>query len=77
MNVDLSQLKVFYVLACEKDLAKATTILGVSESTLSHSIMEFEKEVQAHLFVRDSGEIILTAQGERVYKFVKKDSKRE
>ena len=58
------RLKVFVVLANERNFTKAASTLGVSQPAVSQHIAELEKSSGVKLFDRLKGEVVLTAAGE-------------
>lgn len=59
--------KVFYHVAKEKNLSKASEILYTSQPAVSFSIKELEKELNQKLFIRKSKGVELTNYGKLLY----------
>lgn len=72
MNIDLHRLKIFYIVGREQKLSRASETLGVTQCTVSRSIIELEREMHIQLLIRTPRGVKLTTQGERVYEFAKK-----
>lgn len=70
--MDLSKLWVFSSVAKERNITKAAKKLNLPQSTVSRSVMEFEKGLKIQLFERHKMGVNLTAQGERIFEFAKK-----
>lgn len=67
--MDLSKLKVFYTVAKEGNITKASEILHISQPAVSRTIQMFEYSLKIKLFERMSRGVKLTTQGERMYAF--------
>lgn len=63
--------RVFYHVAKEKNLSKASEILYTSQPAVSFSIKELEKELNQKLFIRKSKGVELTSYGKILYNKVK------
>lgn len=63
------QLEYFLCVANEKSYTKAAKKLYISQPALSKSIQTIEKELDVTLFKRDSRELVLTEDGEAVYRY--------
>ena len=61
--MELRQLKYFVKLAETLNFSTASKELFISQSTLSHQILQLENELQQPLFQRNSHEVILTEAG--------------
>jgi DNA-binding transcriptional LysR family regulator len=66
--------KVFaFCAVCETlSFTEAAKSLGLTQSTISHHISSFEKEVGIDLFKRTSRSVELTPEGQKVYHYAKK-----
>lgn len=72
MKMDLERLKVFYVVAKEGGLLKASLKLNLTQPSLSRTIRLLEEELNTQLFERTGKGLALTAQGERTLIFAEK-----
>lgn len=70
--IDLSKLRVFYVVAREGNMTRAAEKLGVSQPGVSQLISDLEHNLKTKLFDRLSRGARLTPQGERLYSHAKK-----
>lgn len=70
--MDLSRLQIFNTVAQLKNISRASEKLGLSQSTVSRSIMELEQSFGSKLVNRTSRGVTLTAQGGRVFDFTTK-----
>lgn len=72
MNLNIRDLKFFYIIAEEGSLAKASERLGRSQPALSKCIQRLEDEVGAGLLVRNGHGVALTKVGEIVWEKARK-----
>ena len=63
MNMEIRQLKYFVKLAETLNFSTAAKELFITQSTLSHQILQLENELQQPLFLRNSHEVSLTEAG--------------
>ena len=70
--MNIKDLENFYNIHTYKSFSFASTMLGVTQPTLSESIKRLEKEIGLTLFYRSKTGISLTPQGEQVLKKAKK-----
>ncbi|QWA13093.1 LysR family transcriptional regulator [Sodalis ligni] len=66
MNYSLRQLRVFVAIARHGSFSRAGETIGLSQSAVSHSIKELEKEVGVTLLDRTTREVVLTEAGQRL-----------
>ena len=66
MNLNIRDLKFFYIIAREGSLAQASELIGRSQPALSKSIQRLEDEVGMSLFIRNKNGVTLTMAGEIV-----------
>ncbi len=66
MNYSLRQLRVFIAIARHGSFSRAGETIGLSQSAVSHSIKELEKEVGVTLLDRTTREVVLTEAGQRL-----------
>ena len=62
--MELRQLKYFTKLAETLNFSAAARELFITQSTLSHQILQLENELQQPLFLRNSHEVMLTEAGQ-------------
>jgi DNA-binding transcriptional LysR family regulator len=67
--MDLSKLKIFYIVAKEGSITKAAQTLNISQPALSRAIQHFECRLKCKLFERTARGVSLTSQGERIFAF--------
>ncbi len=70
--IDLSKLRVFYVVAREENMTRAAEKLRISQPGVSQLISDLEHNLKTKLFDRLSRGARLTPQGERLYSHAKK-----
>ena len=70
-NMELRQLKYFVKLAETLNFSTASKELFISQSTLSHQILQLENELQQPLFQRNSHEVSLTEAGQELLPLAK------
>lgn len=66
MNYSLRQLRVFVTVAQEKSFSRAGECIGLSQSAVSHSIKELERQTGVKLLDRTTREVVLTAAGQQL-----------
>ena len=71
MNVSLEYYKIFYVVATNKSITKAGNILMISQPAVSQGIQNLESALNTTLFIRTKKGVILTSDGEELYKYIK------
>ena len=69
--MNLQQLTYLCTIVQKKSYTRASEHLHVTQSTLSHSINELERELNAPLFIRSGRSITLTPFGEILLQYVK------
>ncbi len=69
---DLSLYRVFHVVANNGNISNAAKELYVSQPAVSKSIQKLEDNLHVQLFIRTSRGVILTEEGEILYKHTKK-----
>lgn len=72
MQMDWNKLKSFYYAAKFKNITMAARELNIFQSSLSRQIMSLEKQIGGKLFRRTSDGVLLTEQGEILYRSVQK-----
>ncbi len=71
MNIDLELYKVFYVIAKNKHMTKASEELHISQPAISQSIKKLEDQLGGTLFLRSNKGMELTEEGKMFYNYVK------
>ena len=71
MNVDLELYRVFYVVARNKHMTKASEELHISQPAISQSIKKLEDQLGGILFLRSNKGMELTEEGKMFYEYVK------
>ena len=66
--MDWDKLKIFHTVAEAGSFTKASTILNLSQSAISRQIQSLEKDLKIHLFERHARGLVLTNNGEYLYK---------
>lgn len=71
MNIDLELYRVFYVVAKNKHMTKASDELNISQPAISQSIKKLEGQLGGTLFLRSNKGMELTEEGKMFYEYVK------
>ena len=71
MDVNFELYKVFYVVANNKSISKGAEELMISQPAVTQSIKMLEGQLGVTLFVRSMKGVILTDEGNELYKYVK------
>ena len=71
MNIDLELYRVFYVVAKNKHMTKASEELHISQPAISQSIKKLEDQLGGTLFLRSNKGMELTEEGKMFYEYVK------
>lgn len=71
MNVDLELYRVFYTVAKNKHMTKASEELYISQPAISQSIKKLEEQLGGTLFLRSNKGMELTEEGKMVYEYVR------
>jgi len=71
MNVDLELYRVFYTVAKNKHMTKASKDLHISQPAISQSIKKLEDQLGGTLFLRSNKGMELTEEGKMFYEYVK------
>ena len=69
--IDITKLKTFVAVADLGSFSKASEILYITQPAVTQQIKALEKIVGAKLFQRQSGKIVLTEEGRRIYEVAK------
>lgn len=71
MNINFELYKVFHEVATAKSISKAAENLLISQPAVTQSIKTLEGELGGKLFIRTPKGVILTNEGEELYKYIK------
>ena len=71
MNIDLELYKVFYVVAKNKHMTKASEELHISQPAISQSIKKLEDQLGGTLFLRSNKGMELTEEGKMFFEYIK------
>lgn len=71
MNIDLELYRVFYAVAKNKHMTKASEELHISQPAISQSIKKLEDQLGGVLFLRSNKGMELTEEGKMFYEYVK------
>lgn len=71
MNIDLELYRVFYVVAKNKHMTRASEELHISQPAISQSIKKLEGQLGGVLFLRSNKGMELTEEGKMFYEYVK------
>ena len=66
--MDWDKLKIFHTVAEAGSFPNASTVLNLSQSAISRQIQSLEKDLKIHLFERHARGLVLTSNGEYLYK---------
>ena len=71
MNIDLELYRVFYTVAKNKHMTRASEELHISQPAISQSIKKLEDQLGGTLFLRSNKGMELTSEGKMFYEYVK------
>ena len=71
MNIDFELYRVFYTVANNGNITKASEELNISQPAISKSIKNLEEQLGGNLFVRTKRGVILTEEGKEFYSYIK------
>ena len=71
MNINFELYKVFHEVATTKSISKAAENLLISQPAVTQSIKTLEDQLGGKLFIRTPKGVILTNEGEELYKYIK------
>ncbi|WP_051908459.1 LysR family transcriptional regulator [Candidatus Odyssella acanthamoebae] len=69
--IDLSKLRLFYEIAKEGNMTRASQKLNLTQPAASKALLTLEDRIQTQLFDRVPSGMRLTPQGERLYLYAK------
>ena len=70
MNIDLELYRVFYVVAKNKNMTRASEELFISQPAISQSIKKLEEQLGGTLFQRSNKGMELTEEGKMFYDYI-------
>ena len=71
MNIDFELYRIFYIVANNGNITKASEELNISQPAISKSIKNLEEQLGGQLFVRTKRGVILTDEGKEFYNYIK------
>jgi len=71
MNIDFELYRIFYTVANNKNITKASEELNISQPAISKSIKNLEEQLGGQLFIRTKRGVILTEEGKEFYNYIK------
>lgn len=71
MNINFELYKVFHEVATARSISKAAENLLISQPAVTQSIKTLEDQLGGKLFIRTPKGVILTNEGEELYKYIK------
>ena len=71
MNIDFELYRIFYVVANNLNITKASEELNISQPAISKSIKNLEEQLGGQLFIRTKRGVILTHEGKEFYNYIK------
>ncbi len=71
MNIDLELYRIFYVVAKNNHMTRASEELHISQPAISQSIKKLEEQLGGTLFLRSNKGMELTEEGKMFYEYVK------
>ena len=71
MNINLELYKVFYYVAKNKNITRASNELSISQPAISKSIKTLEEQINTSLFIRKRDGMELTEAGEIIFKKIR------
>lgn len=71
MNINLELYRIFYVVAKNKHMTKASEELHISQPAISQAIKKLEDQLDGTLFLRSNKGMELTKEGQMFYQYVK------
>ena len=71
MNIDFELYRIFYTVANNRNITKASLELNISQPAISKSIKNLEEQLGGQLFVRTKRGVILTEEGKEFYNYIR------
>lgn len=72
MNINYELYRIFYVVAKNKNITKASEELNISQPAISKQIKNLEEYLGGTLFIRTKKGVTLTQEGNEFYKYIEK-----
>lgn len=73
MNINFEYYKVFYIISRNKNITKAAEELCISQPAISRMLKTMEGQMNVKLFVRKNKGVILTPEGQELYRLLSKN----
>lgn len=70
MNINYELYKIFFQVAKNKSISKAAEVMFISQPAVSQSIRQLEDKLGGKLFIRTKKGVILTEEGNILYKYI-------
>ena len=71
MNINFELYKIFCVVATNKSITKGAEVLMITQPAVTQAIQNLESTLNTTLFIRTKKGVILTNEGEELYKYIK------
>lgn len=71
MNIDFELYRIFYVVANNGNITKASEELNISQPAISKSIKNLEEQLGGKLFIRTKRGVVITEEGKEFYTYIK------
>ncbi len=71
MNIDLELYRIFYIVAKNNHMTKASYELHISQPAISQSIKKLENQLEVPLFIRSNKGMELTKEGQMFYDYIR------
>lgn len=71
MNINFELYRIFYTVAKNQNITKASQELNISQPAISKSIKNLEEQLGGQLFIRTKRGVILTEEGKEFYNYIK------
>jgi len=71
MNIDFELYRIFYTVAKNESITKASRELNISQPAISKSIKNLENQLGGSLFVRTRKGVVLTNEGKEFFNYIK------
>lgn len=71
MNINFELYKIFYVVGMTKNITKAGEYLMITQPAVTQGIKNLEASLNTTLFIRTKKGVILTSEGEELFKYIK------
>lgn len=71
MNINFELYRIFYTVAKNQNITKASQELNISQPAISKSIKNLEEQLGGQLFIRTKRGVVLTEEGKEFYNYIK------